>query len=149
MTAANQWSPDANAIRLFSGTCKNAPRGGVCDEWRTVVVSVAKKKSAGFYWQGGAVTRGDLSDYDLQDKQAGIELSSIKADSDAAFRVAEEHGGRSLLEKNPGTEIRYAMMWDKRVKQLIWLVFYDIKGTDVSSAKLHIVANAETGSFVQ
>jgi len=54
-----------------------------------------------------------------------------------------------LLEKNPDTEVRYAMMWDKNVKQSIWLVFYDIKGTDISSAKLHVAANAETGGFLQ
>jgi len=30
MTAANQWSPDADAIRLFSGTCRKAPIEGVC-----------------------------------------------------------------------------------------------------------------------
>jgi len=41
------------------------------------------------------------------------------------------------------------MMWDKGVKQLVWLVFDDIKGTDISSAKLHIAANAETGGFLQ
>jgi hypothetical protein len=149
MTAASQWSPDANAIRLFSGTCKKPPRDGVCNEWRAIVVSVAKKKSAGFLWQGGAVTHGEVSDYEPQDKQTAIEPSRIKADSDAAFRVSEEHGGRSLLEKNPDTEIRYAMMWDKGVKQLVWLVFYDIKGTDLSSAKLHVTANAETGYFLQ
>jgi len=77
------------------------------------------------------------------------ELARIKADSDAAFRVSKEHGGKSLLEKNPDTEIRYAMMWDKSMKQLIWLVFYDIKGTDISSAKLDVAANAETGTFLQ
>jgi len=81
--------------------------------------------------------------------QNGIELLRIKADSDAAFRLSEEHGGRSLLEKNPDTEIRYAMMWDQSVKQLVWLVVYDIKGADISSAKLHVTANAETGNFIQ
>jgi hypothetical protein len=149
ITTANQWSPDANAIRLFSGMCQKPPRDGVCNEWRAVVISVAKKKSAGFYWRGGAVTQGELSDYEPQGKQTAIDPSRIKADSDAAFRVSEEHGGRSLLEKNPDTEIRYAMMWDKGVKQLIWLVFYDVKGTDISSAKLHVAANAETGDFLQ
>jgi hypothetical protein len=149
MTAANQWSPDADAIRLFSGTCRKAPREGVCGEWRAVVVSLAKKKSGAFYWRGGAVPQGDLSDSELPYKESGIQISKIKADSDAAFRIAEEHGGRPLLEKNPATEVRYAMMWDKSVKQLIWLVFYDIKGTDISSAKLHVAANAETGGFLQ
>jgi len=149
MRAANQWAPDADAIRLFSGTCRKAPREGVCAEWRAVVVSLAKKKSGAFYWREGAVTQGDMSDYELPDKESGIQPSKIKADSDAAFRIAEEHGGRPLLEKNPDTEVRYAMMWDKGVKQLVWLVFYDIKGTDISSAKLHIAANAETGGFIQ
>lgn len=149
MKAANQWSSDADAIRLFSGTCRNAPREGVCGEWRAVVISLARKKSCAFYWRGGTVTHGGPSDYELPCKESGIQFSKIKADSDAAFRIAEEHGGRPLLEKNPEMEIRYAMMWDKGVKQLIWMVFYDIKGTDMSSAKLHVAANAETGVFLQ
>jgi hypothetical protein len=149
MTTAKEWSADASAIRLFSGTCKQSPREGACNEWRAVVVSVTKKKSAGFYWREGSVTRGDLSDYEPQAKQTGIEFSRIKADSDVAFRIAQEHGGRSVLEKNPATQIRYAMMWDKGVGHLIWLVFYDISGTDISTAKLHVAANAETGDFLQ
>jgi len=60
MTAANQWSADADAIRLFSGTCRKAAREGACAEWRAVVVSLAKKKSSTFYWRGGAVTQGDV-----------------------------------------------------------------------------------------
>lgn len=149
LAAAKRWSPDADAIRLFSGICKNAPREGACSEWRAVMVSASKKKSAGFYWRRGAVTEGDVSNYVPQDKQAAIEPSRIKTDSDAAFRVSKEHGGRLLLEKNPDTEIRYAMMWDKGVKELIWLVFYDIRGTDISSAKLHVAVNANTGAFLQ
>jgi len=72
-----------------------------------------------------------------------------RADSDTAFRVAKEHGGKPLLERNPEIEIRYAMMLDKNVGQLIWLVLYDIKGTDLASAKLHVAINAETGQFIQ
>jgi len=95
------------------------------------------------------VTQGELFDYDPQDKQTGIEFSRIKADSDVAFRIAQEHGGRSLLEKNPATEIRYAMMWDKKVRHLVWLVFYDIRGSEISTAKLQVAADAETGDFLQ
>jgi len=149
MQAATRWAPDASAIRLFSGVCKSAPREGSCNEWRAVVVSAAKKKSVDFYWRAGAVSHDESSDYEPLDKQTTIEVSKIKADSDAAFRVSEDHGGKSLLEKDPGIEIRYAMMWDKGVKQLIWLVFYEVKGTDISSAKLHVASNAQTGDFVQ
>jgi hypothetical protein len=149
MTTAKVWSPDANAIRLFSGTCKQSPREGACNEWRAVLDSATKKKGVGFYWLGGVVTQGELFDYDPQDKQTGIEFPRIKADSDVAFRIAQEHGGRSLLEKNPATEIRYAMMWDKNVRHLVWLVLYGIRGSDISTAKLHVAADAETGDFLQ
>ncbi len=149
VTSAKQWSPDAEVIRLYSGICKKAPREGTCNEWRAVVLSVPKKKSTGFDWRTGAVTQSEVSDYEPKDKQGAIDPGRIKADSDSAFRVAEEHGGKPLLERNPETEIRYAMMWDKGVGRLIWLVFYDIKGTDFSSAKLHVATNAETGEFLQ
>ncbi len=90
-----------------------------------------------------------MTDYVPKDKQLSVEVARINADSDAAFRMAEDHGGKPLLEKNPETEIRYAMMLDKRVGQLVWLVLYDINGTDFSTAKLHVAINAETGQFIQ
>jgi len=55
---------------------------------------------------------------------------------DAGVRVAKEHGGKPLLERNPEIEIRYAMMLDRKTVKLLWLVLYDIKGSDLASAKL-------------
>ncbi len=149
MRSVKEWSPDAEVIRLYSGICKKAPHEGVCDEWRTVVLSPSQKKSTGFYWRRGSVTQSEVTDYVPKDKQLSVEVARINADSDAAFRMAEDHGGKPLLEKNPETEIRYAMMLDKRVGQLVWLVLYDINGTDFSTAKLHVAINAETGQFIQ
>jgi hypothetical protein len=148
MQTMKKWSPDAEVIRLYSGHCKKAPREGVCDEWRTVVLSPSRKKSTGFDWRGGNVTQSEMTDHE-PDKQSPVEVARINADSDAAFRMAEEHGGKPLLEKNPETDIRYAMMFDRGVGQLTWVVVYDIKGTDLSTAKLHIAVNAETGEVTR
>ena len=149
MQSAKQWSPDAEVIRLYSGICKKAPHEGACDEWRSVVVLPSRKQTTGFDWLRGSVTQSEVTAYEPIDRQLPVEVTRIKADSDTAFRVAKEHGGKPLLERNPEIEIRYAMMLDKKVGQLIWLVFYDIKGTDFSSAKLHVAINAETGEFIQ
>ena len=149
MQTVKQWSPDAEVIRLYSGICKKAPHEGVCNEWRTVVVSLSRKQATGFYWLRGSVTQSEVTDYKPLDRQLPVEVTRIRADSDTAFRVAKEHGGKPLLERNPEIEIRYAMMLDKNVGQLIWLVLYDIKGTDLASAKLHVAINAETGQFIQ
>jgi TonB family protein len=145
--SAKQWSPDAEVIRLYSGICKKAPHEGVCDEWRAVMVSPSRKQSTGFYWLRGGITHGEVNDYEPKDRQPPIDVTKIQADSDAAFRVAKEHGGKPLLEANPEMEIRYAMMLDKKAVQLMWLVVYDIKGSDFASAKLQVVINAETGEF--
>jgi hypothetical protein len=147
--SAKQWSPDAEVIRLYSGICKKAPHEGICDDWRTVVVSPSLKQSTSFEWFGGTVRQSRVTDGVSLDSQLPVEVSRIRADSDIAFRVAQEHGGKPLLEKDPEIEIRYAMMLDKKVGQLIWLVFYDIKGADFSSAKLHVAINAQTGEFIQ
>jgi len=149
MQSAKQWSRDAEVIRLYSGICKKAPREGACDEWRSVVVSPSRKQTTGFDWLRGSVTQSEVTNYEPMDRQLPVEVTRIKADSDTAFRVAKEHGGKPLLERNPEIEIRYAMMLDKKVGQLIWLVFYDIKGTDFSGAKLHVAINAETSEFIQ
>jgi hypothetical protein len=154
MSSAKKWSSDAEAIRLFSGYCKKAPHEapheGVCDEWRAVVRSPSLRKTTGFYWSRGNVTHGEVTDYEPQPNgERPVEASKIKADSDAAFRAAKEYGGKPLLDKNPEIEIRYAMMLEKKIGQLVWLVFYDIKGTDISSAKLYVAINAETGDFIR
>jgi hypothetical protein len=149
MQTMKEWFPDAEVIRLYSGQRKKAPREGVCDEWRTVVLSRSRKKSTGFYWRGRSVAQSEVTDYEPDDKQSPVEAARIKADSDAAFRMAEEHGGKPLLGKNPETDIRYAMMFDRGLGQLTWLVFYDIKGNDISTAKLHAAINAETGEFIR
>jgi hypothetical protein len=107
-------------------------------------------KITSFYWSRGNVRHGELTDYQPpKNGERPVDVTRIKADSDTAFRVAKEHGGKSLLDKNPEIEIRYAMMFEKRISQLIWLVFYDIKDTDISSAKLRVAINAETGEFIQ
>jgi len=145
--SAKQWSPDAEVIRLYSGVCRKAPHEGVCDEWRAVVVSHSRKQSTGFYWVRGSITNSEVKDYEPKDRQLPIDVTKIQADSDTAFRVAKEHGGKPFLEANPEMEIRYAMMLDKKTVQLMWLVLYDVKGSDLASAKLQIVINAETGEF--
>ncbi len=145
--SVKQWSPDAEVIRLYSGICKKAPHEGVCDEWRAVVRSRSRKQSTGFYWLRGSTTQGEVTNYEAQDGELPIDVAGIRADSDTAFRVAQEHGGKPLLEKNPETEIRYALMLDKKTVQLMWLVLYDVKGSDIAGAKLHARINAETGEF--
>lgn len=124
MQNAKQWSPDAEAIRLYSGICKNARLEGLCDDWRAVVVSASRRKSAGFYWSRAGIRHNEVADYDGQSSgQYPIDVAKLRADSDTAFRVTKEHGGKPLLDKNPQIEIRYAMEFEKRIGQLIWLVF--------------------------
>ena len=95
------------------------------------------------------MAQSEVADYEPEGKESPVEVARINADSDAAFRMAEEHGGKPLLEKNPETDIRYAMMFDRGVGQLTWVVVYDIKGTDLSTAKLHVTINAGTGEFLR
>ena len=123
------------------------PRTGFCNGWQAIIVSVSKKKSADFYWRGGVVTQGEVSDYEPQDKQIAIEVSRIKVNSDAAFLVSEERAGRSSLEKNPDTQIRYWMGWSNRLKQLIWEVVYESK--EPRKPRQICSLNAETGNFIE
>ena len=71
-------------------------------------------------------------------------VQSLKADTDKAFAVAQQHGGDKLLEKEPGTLVFYVLDWNRRKNELLWHVIY---GTSRDTAKLRVAVNASTGEF--
>ncbi len=68
----------------------------------------------------------------------------LKADTDKAFAVAQQHGGDKLLQKEPDTPVFYVLEWNRQANELLWHVIY---GTDRETAKLRVAVNASTGEF--
>ncbi|HJX83750.1 MAG TPA: hypothetical protein VJ723_05350, partial [Candidatus Angelobacter sp.] len=66
-------------------------------------------------------------------------------DSDKAFEVAQQHGGKEMLAKKPAQQVIYLLDFDSRINQLKWHVIY---GDSPGSAPLTVIVDATTGVFV-
>jgi len=72
-------------------------------------------------------------------------MAYLKIDSEEAFRVAQQHGGKEILAKKPDQEVIYLADWDPRINQLRWHVIY---GASPSNAVLTVIVNASSGQFI-
>jgi hypothetical protein len=59
--------------------------------------------------------------------------------------VAQEHGGKKLLEKDPKVNVGYLLDFDAQASQLRWHVIY---GSD-SIGKLTVLVDASSGVFLR
>jgi hypothetical protein len=67
-------------------------------------------------------------------------------DTDKAFEVAQEHGGKQLLEKDPKVSVGYLLDFDVQSSALRWHVIY---GGSESNGKLTVIVDASSGLFVR
>ena len=73
------------------------------------------------------------------------DVNFLKVDTDQAFAVAQQHGGKELLEKEPQLGVNYLLDFNKLANQLRWHVIY---GGSTSMGKLTVVIDASTGHFI-
>ena len=154
LPVARIWAGDAKPVRLesvvFSG--QNG-HDGKASFWRATFGSAGRQKAETFTWSGSSspdnpkgVNHGPEDSYNPGNRSAqGFDLAYLKIDSDKAFEIAQEHGGKQLLSKNPKQEVMYLLDWDPRLDQLNWHVIY---GTGEAGAKLSVTVNASDGKFV-
>jgi hypothetical protein len=151
---ARFWSPDAQPVQLSSSTTSDSNgHEGKSVYWRAVFASASRAKSEPFTWSGSSsadhaagVDHGVEDVYNPGNRSTqSWDLNYLKIDTDKAFGVAQEHGGKQLLEKDPKTPVMYLLDFDAAAGQLRWHVIY---GGDVSSAKLTVIVDASTGSFI-
>lgn len=151
---ARFWAPDAQPVRINSEVLKDSNgHDGKSGFWRATFASAARQKAETFTWSGMSdpdtprgVDHGAQDSFDSSNRSTQpFDLSFLKIDSDKAFAVAQEHGGKKLLAKDPSAGVKYVLDWDPQSSQLRWHVLYS--GNDVS-AKLAVVVNASTGEFL-
>ena len=153
---AKSWAADAQPVRLESLLTKDAPsQEGKAGAWRATFASVSSRGVKPYVWSGvteeGAPERGinagpedDFNPRNLSTQP--FEIAFLKTDTNEAFKVAQEHGGKKILDKDPKTPITYTLDWDPRKNELVWHVMY---GTSLADAKLTIAVNASTGVFLR
>jgi hypothetical protein len=152
---ARVWAADSKPIRMISNPAPaDAVHSGGAGLWKATFASPARGKTEAFSWSGlvgpNAPPRG--VDHGSEDTFNPSNLSTqpfdvafLKIDSDQAFAVAQKHGGKELLEKNPSHPLIYILDWDSQNNELRWHVIY---GSAPNKSQLTIIVDASTGSFV-
>jgi len=152
---AHLWAADTKPVSMKSNAGKdNLGRDGKSAFWQAVFVSASKQQSQNFSWSGLAgqdappkgVDHGVPDSYNPSNRtMQPFDLNFLKADSDKAFEVAQEHGGKQLLAKNPNQQVFYILDWSGSENLLRWHVIY---GASVNNAQLTVIVNAATGEFL-
>jgi hypothetical protein len=150
---ARLWSSDASPVTLASTvTSQTNGHDGKSGLWHANFASPVRRKSEPFLWSGMADAQRKV-DHGIEDtynpgnrSMQTWDLNFLKVDTDKALEVAQEHGGKALMEQNPQQPIIYLLDFDSGAGQLRWHVIY---GEIESSAKLTVLVDASTGRFLR
>jgi hypothetical protein len=151
---ARFWSGDAQPVRLESTNLKDSNgHDGKALFWRALFASPGRQKSEPFTWSGVAtddtprgVNHGVEDTYNPANRSSRpFDLNFLKVDTDQAFEVAQKHGGKQLLEKDPKVQVGYLLDWDAQDNQLRWHVIYGGE----SMGKLTVLVDASSGEFLR
>jgi len=154
--SARNWAPDARPFRLESEPTKEANGAdGKAGVWRGSFASVARRAVKSFMWSGitsddapaRGITPGTEDTFNPSNTSTQpFDFGFLKVDSDKAFEVAQQHGGKKITDKTPNQPIKYELDWAPRNNELIWHVIYGSSDVD---AKLRVAVDASTGSFLR
>lgn len=154
---ARGWSTDAQPFVLESGTTKDAPgHDGKAAIWRAGFASLGRRMQERFQWSGAVgpdapeagVSHGTEDSYSATNSSTQVfDTNRIQIDSDAAFDVAQKHGGDKLLKSKADTPVTYRLQWDPRKSELYWRVAY---GRSSDNPDLAVDVNAtQPGEFLR
>jgi len=155
LAPARFWAPDALPVRLESTNLKDSTgRDGKANFWRALFASTSRQRSEPFSWSGVStadakpgVDHGVEDSYNPSNRSSRtFDLNFLKIDTDKAFEVAQQHGGKQVLEKDPKTNVGYLLDWDVQSGQLRWHVIY---GGSESIGKLTVLVDASSGEFLR
>ncbi len=155
MGLANKWSPDAQPARLESViTTETTGQNGKSTIWRGYFVSPIRHSTKTIVCSGsrqpdappfGVSAEGNEGSYNAASANLAFMPLLLKADTDKAFDLAQQHGGDALLKKNVNQSVMYVLLKDKKQNVPVWYVIY---GTSEKDRKGIAIVNATTGDFV-
>jgi hypothetical protein len=148
------WAPDAQPFRLQSQYSQDAPvQEGKAALWRAWFASASRRAAKPYQWSGltgpdapdRGISPGPEDSFNPANASTRLfDINFLKVDSDKAFAVAQEHGGKALREKDPAQPVFFLLEWDSRNNKLLWTVFY---GSSEHEARLRVTVDATTGDF--
>lgn len=152
---AQRWSPDALPFH-FESKLNEESNGhdGKATVWTGMFGSASKRTYKTFTCSGSrlpdsppvGVTSSAEFAYGSTVPSLMFHPSYLVTDSDAAYKTADEKGGKKVMEKNPNQPVMYALDWNVNQKQLEWVVIY---GTNPKDSKGIGIIDASTGKFVR
>ncbi|HEX2328268.1 MAG TPA: hypothetical protein VHN74_06075 [Candidatus Angelobacter sp.] len=149
--SARLWAPDAQPVTLESSSSSDAlGHDGKAGNWRAVFGSVSRRKAEPFLWSGMAdaphkVDHGVEDGFNPSNRSTQPwDLAFLKIDTDKAFEVSQQHGGKQILDKDPKTPVTYRLGWNAQSNQLLWSVIYGDSG-----ARPTFLVDASSGAFVR
>lgn len=154
LAPARFWAADAQPVRLESSNIKDSNgHEGKANFWRAQFASVSRQKSEPFSWSGVSspdvqrgVDHGAEDSYNPANRSARtFDLNFLHTDTDKAFEVAQQHGGKQVLEKDPKVGVTYLLDWDAQSGQLRWHVIYG--GETIG--KLTVLVDASSGEYIR
>jgi hypothetical protein len=151
--SARLWAADAQPVNLSSSATSDSKGAeGKSGNWHAVFASRSLQKSQPFMWSGMAdaprrIDHGVEDSYNPNNRSMQTwDLNFLKIDTDQAFSVAQEHGGKELMEKDPKVGISYLLDFDPSSSQLRWHVMYGGSG---SSGRFTVMVDASSGKFLR
>lgn len=151
-SAARLWEHDAQPQSLASQGLSGVPGSdGKAPVWRARFVSVSTRQQRTYQYV--AVQTPDGPDKGVNkgpaeswDGTAPFDVSFIKTDSDAAFRLAQKHGGASLLREHKNFHVFYDLNREapESGRSITWQISY---GENRATAPLVVHVAADTGAF--
>jgi len=151
---AQRWASDVIPVRLESQANSEASgQGGKASVWKAGFISPSQRKIKYFFCSGSRLkdsppygaSAGTEEAYGSDVASLGFQPLFLKTDSAQAYTVAQDHGGASLMKKNPNQEVTYFVLWNSKQRALYWYVMY---GKDQESAAGTGIVNALTGTYV-
>ena len=151
---AQRWSSDVIPVRLESQANSEANgQDGKATVWKAGFISPSRRKIKYFFCSGSRLkdappygpSAGTEEAYGPDVPALGFQPLFLKTDSDKAYAVSKEHGGASLIKKNPNQVVTYFVLWNPKQRALYWYVMY---GKDQESAAGTGIVNALTGAYV-
>ncbi len=154
--SARMWAADVKPFRLQSQFSADAPTDqGKSGLWRGSFASPGRRMMKLFVWSGlvGPDAPEPGISFSAEDSWNPRNTSTevfdpgfLKVDSDAAYSVAQKHGGEKLTQKDAKQPLFFVLDWDASKNQLLWHVIY---GNSQDEAKLRIAVDATSGEFVR
>jgi hypothetical protein len=136
---AARWQADAVPYHLESETNTEANgQDGKSTVWRANFASPSRALSKMFTCSGSrlkesppfGVTADREFSYSTGTRTLTFSLSDLVVDSDAAAKLAQEHGGVDLVKRNPQQPVYYELGVDSKTNKLLWAAVYGTSQKD-------------------